>query len=543
VKKKYKFSIHGKPLYPHIKLTRERFPRLLITRILSNDDAEYFGAFLNRSNARMLIDFLNRTFKLRSCEIDVDGSFNYPCTMYYKRRCLAPCVADLIGEPDYTEMVGFVRLFLLNERGWLRDSLSTKIQIASDELDFETAAKWRDILSAVEEYWADTRHAVWLDGTSDTFHIRSSNDGLDVFLTSQKGRRVLGERVFSFAGVTEAEGEQVLADVIEQFYKFHAPKEIRVSQDFAGRTKLARALSKKFGRRVPIVLLNEKNQKVSTDLAIYRSSAELDVRRSTISKSARELMAEMKRIFAPPKMPRRISAVDVSHISGTNQVAAAIAWENGRSISNAAEYLLSESSSELETLREFVKQRYDRVTSNTPELLLIDGGRSQLNAALAQISLPSIYIISAVKPQGEHSEVSHFLTAERRIEFDPTSDAHRLLQRLRDEAHEFANAVHRDTRDFANFYEIANILPSLKETERHKMLLQFGSLAEIVKSGRAESAKIIGEKGAELAAKDIDDYKSGNPTQIKPLVVPIRFQEEHGAADDLRPIQTQILKR
>lgn len=93
-----KFSIAGTLLYPHIKLTRERFPRVLGTRLPDDAEAEYFGAFLNRTNARMLIDFLVRTFRLRSCQIKIDGGFNYPCTEYYRRRCLAPCAADLCGE-------------------------------------------------------------------------------------------------------------------------------------------------------------------------------------------------------------------------------------------------------------------------------------------------------------------------------------------------------------------------------------------------------------------------------------------------------------
>ena len=129
---KHKFSIAGKPLYPHIKLTREPFPRVLATRIIADDDAEYFGAFLNRTNARMLLDFLNRTFRLRSCDIEVDGSFNYPCTMHYKRRCIAPCVRDLANSEDYEEIVGLVRLFLLNDRPLFRSVLSSRIADASD---------------------------------------------------------------------------------------------------------------------------------------------------------------------------------------------------------------------------------------------------------------------------------------------------------------------------------------------------------------------------------------------------------------------------
>ncbi len=531
-KSRFKYSLEGKPLYPHIKLTSERFPRLLATRIIVKDDAEYFGAFLNRTNARMLIDFLNRTFKLRSCDIPIDGSFNYPCTMYYKKRCLAPCVAELIDEVSYGEIVGLVRMFLSNKRGLLSDLLNTRIRILSNVLYFEAAAKWRDILVAVEGYWACTRYAVWLDGTSDTFYARESEVGLDIFLISQKGRRVLGERVFSFKGAHLSDAGDALTAVAEQFYRFHAPKEVRMDRDFPERLDLQKKLSTKFGRSIPIRILNEKNRKVSSVLAIYRSSAELYVKRSIISKEPKELMRELKSIFSLAKIPKLITAVDVSHISGTNQVAASIVWENGRTVSSDARYLLSDSNSELGALGEFVGQMFQSDSRKEPELLLIDGGRSQLNTALSQITADNISVISAVKPPGEHSEVSHFLTATRRIEFDPSNDAHRLLQRLRDEAHDYSNAVHRDTRDFANFYEAVNVLPSLKETERQRLLVHFGSIAAIIASNAKELVALLGAEKADAATTDIENYKTGFARRIRPLVVPIRFHDENGATDD-----------
>ncbi len=545
-KSKFKYSLEGEPLYPHIKLTSERFPRLLATRIIANEDAEYFGAFLNRTNARMLIDFLNRTFKLRSCDIEIDGSFNYPCTMFYKKRCLAPCIADLIDEPSYGEMVGLVRLFLANERGLLSDLLNTRIRISSNDLDYEAAAKWRDILVAVEEYWEDTRHAVWLDGSSDTFYASETEHGLDIFIITQKGRRVLGERIFSFEGANETDFGAVVSDVIEQFYKFHAPKEIRLDRDFPQRSEVQTKLSSKFGRPVPIRILNEKNRKVSSELAINRSRAELDVKRSIISKPPKELMREFKNIFSLAKIPKRISAVDVSHISGTNQVAASVVWENGRTVSSGARYLLSESSSELETLGEFVGQMFKGDLRKGPELLLIDGGRSHLNVAVSKITDDNISIIAAVKPPGEHFEVSHFLTLNGRLEFDPGSDTHRLLQRLRDEAHDYVNAIHRETRDYAHFYEMVNILPSMTETERQQLLAHFGSSAAVVRLNAEEIARVVGAEKAKDAVTDIENYKSGNASRIHPLVVPVRFQDENGAADNLLPIastQAQVKRR
>ena len=535
--KKHKFSIEGKPLYPHLKLTSERFPRVLATRLIEDDGSEYFGAFLNRTSARMLLDFVNRTFRLRSCEIPVDGSFNYPCTMYYKRRCCAPCVAELCDDAEYAERVNWVRLFLRNERELLREVFLRRIESVAGELDFELASRLRDRIGEIEEYWENTRISPWTENTSDTFEVRHSAAGLDIFLVSQRARRVLGERTFSFPDAGESEAGEALADVIDQFYRFHTPKEIRVSIDFERRREIQKTLSDRSGRKVPISLVTDKNRKTSTEVAVFKSTTELDLGRSIARPSAAELRSEIGRLFGIRKVPELISAVDVSHISGTDQVAAAIAWEDGRPAPHAAEYLLTDTPSEPAALAELIAKR---CSGGRPEIVLVDGGSSQLYAA--SFALPpgsGVFLVGVVKPPGEHSEVSHFLTvAGRRVDFDPASPAMQLMKRLRDEAHEFANAVHRETRDYAPFYEMANIVPSLTEPERHRLLKHFGSSRRVAEAGETELSGLLGREVASIAAGEIEGYRNGTRLRIKPLVVPIRFQAADGASEDLRPISS-----
>jgi len=535
--RKYKFSIEGKPLYPHIKLTRESFPRILATRLIGDDDAEYFGPFLNRSAARVLLDFLNRTFRLRSCEIEIDGSFNYPCTMHYKRRCLAPCVAELMGEAEYDDIVTLLRLFLMGDSELFTATIERHIARLSEDFDYERAAKFRDVLDAVEGYWADPKSTVRPGALSDTYSYRVSDVGLDIFLTTQKGRRVLGERVVTFSGAAAEEAGQAIAETIEQFYRFHAPKEIRVTADIPRRLEIQRNLSSRFGRRVPIVLLKESSRRVSTNLAVQRSSVELDVNRVSVARSPAELMKELKSGFGLRRSPKGITAIDVSHISGTDQVAAAVEWRNGRNISDEADHWFSDGSSELGTLSEFVARRFADGSHTAPHLLLIDGGPAQLKVAAAGVEDLSVSIISAVKPAEQHSQISHFLTADgRRIEYDAGNDSHRLLHRLRDDAHDYANAVHRDTRDFAGFYETVNIAPSLTESERRNLVQHFGSNLRLLAAKEKEIAEIIGKERARAAISDIVRYRSGKTARIRPLVVPTRLQDQDGAADDLRPI-------
>ncbi|MDM7921420.1 MAG: UvrB/UvrC motif-containing protein, partial [Pyrinomonadaceae bacterium] len=487
--------------------------------------------------ARILIDFVNRVFRLRSCELPVDGSFNYPCTMYYKRRCLAPCVSDLCTEKDYAEIVEPVRVFLADEREQFLLMLAAKMDAASEKLDFESAARWRDIQNAAEEYWSNSRTLPWLGGASDTIRTLVSDNGLDLFLVTQKGRRVLGERTYTFPNATSADISDAIADVIEQFYLFHAPREIRVSHPPARRKELQAILRERHGLSVPIVLLNENNQKLLTELAVFRSATDLEVKRSAPVVSAAKISRELRERFSLTVLLRRITAIDVSHIFGTDQTAASVTWENGSMTPDSGEYMLVENAGETAALAALVARRYaDR---KLKELVLIDGGRSQLNAAVRALPPDSnVELISAVKPPGKHSEVSHFLTADgRRIDFDPSSPAMMLLQKLRDEAHDLANAIHREVREFSNVYEWATILPSITESERQRLLAAFSTRAKLLGAEPQRLIELLGPERASVALNDIAAYRQNARPQVRPLVVPVTLQDRNGAADDLRPIE------
>ncbi len=541
--KKPRFSIGGEPLYPHIKLTRERFPRALATRLIENDDAEYFGAFLNRSNARLLLDFLTRTFRLRGCEFDLDGSFNVPCTQYYRRRCLAPCVESLCSETEYSAAVDLIRLFLAHDRELFSKVLTSAIEAAAEAFDFERAAALRDILAEVEAYWADTRHAVWLDGTVDTIEARESSDGLDIFLVSQKGRRVLGERTFTFPGSSIIDAGRAIADVAMQFYRFHTPREIRVSHDLPDRREVEQTLHHRFGREARISMISPEKRRVTADMAVYRSSAELDVKRASPTVTPNAITRELKAALKLKLTPKLITAVDASHISGTGQVVASIDWENGRTIADRAKYVYAEGEGDAASIGAFVENELLKKDLGHPHLILIDGGWAQLKAALGNGAGSNTAIISAVKPPGRHNDISHFLLADgTRIDFDPASAAMLLLQRLRDEAHDYANAIHRDTRDFAAFYTTAGILPWLNERERRLLVAHFGSNARLIKATPDELAKVIGNAKADAAFRDLMRYNVGEAELVRPLIVPLRYQAENGAADDLRPIDLAAKK-
>lgn len=532
-------SLSDQRIYPHLKITDEKFPRLLVTRKIENDSAEYFGAFLPETGVRFFINFLNKLFKLRTCTIEIKGNFDVPCPQFYAKRCLAPCVETLCDEKEYSESVELLRLFLGKRKDILSEKFLEKIDKFAEDFDFESAAEWRDKLTAIENFWKKNEWILWLDDATDNWEIERRDGEIFIFLVTMRGRKNMGKRVFVFEN--KFSDEEVFEEILPEFYRFHAPSEIRVSRDFPARKIFADEISKRENRKVKIVVTNEKNQKKTINRAIERNKHEFDLRNIKPPISTEDLQKEIRRIFRLKNLPKLIEAFDVAHISGTNPVGANAVWENGKFIASEYKFWFFDERSELETLQNSVAARFSKGEKILPDLLLIDGGNSQLNVALKALENfkdRNFFIISAVKPPKRHGEISHFLTENGdKILFESDSDAFRFLQRLRDEAHEAANSVHRTRRDFSHFYELASVLPSLDENSRREILRKFGSINNL-KNTKLENLKADFDlKIAEIIWKDLQNHKSNGGKKIEIPIVPIRYDDPNGDAQNLQPLQ------
>ncbi|MBK6590943.1 MAG: hypothetical protein IPG22_21970 [Acidobacteria bacterium] len=475
--------------YPHLKLTAERFPRLLATRRIEEDGDEYFGAFLTKTAVRILIDLLNKNFRLRSCEIDIDGSFPMPCTQFYRRRCAAPCVASLCSEAEYTEIVGLVRFVLHNNQVLFHKAIGTIIERYSNELEFEEAARYRDMALAIDKFWASDRIQVWLDDTVDTFAVEDTPQGTAIYLVSHRNRRVLARKVFAIDREDYETSDEALARIIDSFYLFHLPREIRVSRDFHGRKALEWRLSDRLDRHAKITVVNPKTKGINAYRGLMLSHDEHELDKAKPLASAEIISAKLRRIFDLESRPMRIEAFDVAHISGTGFVAASAVWVNGRFVSEEYKIQISDLRSEISVLAASVRLALTECRDASvasvppavaggvsapgfksppataggtdpirPDLIVLDGGKPQLNAVLAVVAdIPNRPpIIAAVKPAGKHSSIAAFLTEDGgSVAFDVESPAHNMLLLLRDEAHSLANRIHRDYREMKPFYEAA----------------------------------------------------------------------------------------
>ncbi len=447
----------GANRYPHIKVTNEEFPRALATRRIEQDGDNYYGAFLPKTAARILIDFLNRTFRLRSCDIPIDGRFPVPCTQYFRRRCVAPCVESICSLDEYLRLTELAQLFLANDRERFISNMEMIIGRLSKREDFERAAHYRDIAISVDKFWNEPRKRVWLDDAVDTFDIEENTETATIYLVTHRGRKVLGRKVFVASRESFPTTEKALSFLIEKFYLIHLPKGIRIPIRLPNRAMLEDRLSRRFGRQAKITVSDPVTKGINAVRGYNLSHAEHLLDRAKPVATWKTVALDLKNIFGLRRLPRRIEAFDVAHISGTGFVAASSVWIEGHLQGSLYRFHISNAKSELRSLSDLVAIRLADGQQASPDLILIDGGKAQLNAVISTI-IPGdsmrVPIIAAVKPKQKHSSIAAFLTqAGGSIPFNVDSPSHATLQLLRDEAHDLANRVHRDYREMLPFYE------------------------------------------------------------------------------------------
>ena len=528
-------SIVVENLYPHLKITREKFPRLLVTRRILNEKDDYYGAFLPETGVRILLGMLNKIFRLRSCEIKIDGDFPQPCQMFYEKRCLAPCVAEICSKEEYAEYVEVLNLFLSGNETEFARFLENKISEISENLEYEKAVKWRDILVDSQKISANKKMRLRLDDAVDSFEIEETNENFIVYLVTTRGRKFLGGREFIFAR-ENLTAEIVLSEIIEQFYKFHAPKEIRLTRDFPSRRTLQKFLSEKFARPVKILIVKD-GLNITTKQKIKRTKFESEFEKIGESKSIDEVKSELQIIFSLKKKPVKIEVFDVAHISNQNFVAASVVWKNGEIKPENSNLYIIDEQNELSAMANAVAERLTQ--KSFPDLLVIDGGISQLRAVktvLEHLKIKNIALISAVKPPGKHSEISHFLTSdENKIGFIEGDQTYEILRQLRDEAHNAANQAHRQQRDNRHLFEFEKIFRGFDEGERKKILRSFGSVEKLKNANEKDLINLIGTEKTKRLQQNLIEVSQTEKALAIPIV-PIKFDETGGAAEDLLPI-------
>ncbi|HEV2878979.1 MAG TPA: excinuclease ABC subunit UvrC, partial [Candidatus Eremiobacteraceae bacterium] len=454
--------------YPYLKVTlNELFPRVIFTRKLVRDGSKYFGPFSNAGGLRDVIDLIRKVFPLRTCKFD-DIGINYrrPCLQYHIKRCMAPC-AFLQTKEDYDATVRDVLLFLEGRHGVLVDKLKREMQFASDQLAFEHAARLRNRISDLERVMA-RQEVVWKSQVDMDLIAGAHGQGvssMDVFFV--RGGKLLGQDNFLVEGTEGRSPDEVLAAFVEQFYAASPaiPKEIMLEARIPQMLELERALSSVRGNRVRM-LVPERGQRAEY-MRKVRHNAEQHLadhlaKRDVAEERATAAMEELATSLGLPGLPQRIECYDISHAQGTNVVGSMIVFEDGKAAKNEYRRFKiqgDERNDDVANMQQMLRRRLryltaaalptapgkERKFAKRPSLLLIDGGRSQLNAALdvlEELDLVAVPVAALAK----QFEELYVAGEELPVVLPRNSPALHLVQRIRDEAHRFAVTYHRGLR-------------------------------------------------------------------------------------------------
>jgi excinuclease ABC subunit C len=513
-KPRYNVLLKDDKQYPHLKITNEPFPKVVITRRINKDGAKYFGPFLPANLARRTLDLINRTFQLRTCEIEIDGKLPRPCLEYHIKRCLGPCVKELCTQDEYMESVRDVRLLLEGKNKELADELEQRMWKFSQEDKYELAAKYRDLRQTVIALGEQQKMMTSPDRDVDVFGFYREGARLALQLFTIREGKVIGRREFFWEDLPETEEDwnagEFLSEVLAQYYTTdYVPLEIHVSVDFEDRQVLEKVLSERRQRKVRIITPQRGMKHEFIELVEKNAKISFEQRFRVLMPNTRQLLEELQETLELAHFPERIESFDISNIQGAENVAGIVVYENGKP--NRAEYRRYiiksvEGANDFASMYEAVFRRYRRLLEEQkalPQLVFIDGGKGQLNAAAAAMrdnDLEAITLIGLVKPPKHHNQISHLLIfgrEEHPVMFNLNTPAFRLVQQIRDETHKTAIEFHRKRREKRDFTSELTAIPGVGEKRKTQLLRNFGSITRIAKASVEELSPFVGRKAAQ----------------------------------------------
>ncbi len=523
--KKYqpKFNIRLKDdkSYPYIKVTKNvDFPRVFKTRIVKNDGAEYFGPFADVDAIYKTLDVIKDIFKLRSCkkELDAANPEAKPCLNYHIDKCLGPCIGA-VSKEDYHELIDQVMLFLSGRQEELRKEVEAKMKQAAEERNYEKAARFRDALKAFKKLSESQK--VMTDKNIDqdvVALVEGENDTACTQLLIVRNGRLIGQEYFILQGTEEESESEIMGSFLQQYYQQAAgiPDELLLNTDLAYQELLEERLADIKGKKVIIHQPQKGDKKKMIEMAERNAAQNLkkeDIRSKYEEKRTSGAVEKLGEVLELETPPYHIEGFDISNIQGTDSVASMVVFKNGRpSKKDYRRFKIKtvEGPDDFSSMKEVVERRYARLLredKKLPDLILIDGGKGQLNAAFEVLELLGIEDIPIIGLAKREEEI--FRPGEK----DPITLPHhtptlQLLQRIRDEAHRFAVSYHRKLRSRRLTHSMLDEIPGVGPKRRNALLQYFGSLAKI------REAKIWQLKNVEgvsaKTARKIYDYLREN---------------------------------
>jgi len=513
---RFNIALRDDKSYPYIKVTvQEPFPRVFVTRRLEDDGASYFGPYTDVGAMRRSLNVVKRIFTVRSCNYDMPAQMpERPCLDYYIKRCKAPCILAQ-SQQEYRAMIDEVVLFLSGRPDEVVRRVKERMDLASEELDFERAAELRDALHHLEQMEEPTVVLEVEGGDRDVIgYARDGDDACVTVLRIRGGKLLSREQRF----LTNIDGEDD-ADVLTIFLAGsyvgmqEKARQLLLPFDFPDRELIeqtlpdSRILIPQRGPRRDLIALAEQNARHLLE-ELKLSSMEADER-------AGDPVYELGRELGLQRLPRSLVCFDISTTQGTDTVGSCVWFENGRP--KRSEYRkfkvkTVEGTDDFASIQEVVRRYFERRLNDEkplPDLIVIDGGKGQLSAAhaaIAELALADRPLISLAK----RDEEVFIWGREEPLRLSRRSPGLRLLQQARDEAHRFAVTYNRKRRSMRTVTSELLKVRGIGPVKRRQLLKEFGSVQGVRDASEEAIARLPGFN-AERARKLLESLAATSP--------------------------------
>jgi excinuclease ABC subunit C len=513
---RFNIALRDDKSYPYIKITaQEPFPRVFVTRRLEDDGASYFGPYTDVGAMRRSLNVVKRIFTVRSCNYDMPAQMpERPCLDYYIKQCKAPCILAQ-SQQDYRSMIDEVVLFLSGRSDEVVRRVKERMDLASEQLDFERAAELRDVLRHLEGMEEPTVVLEVEGGDRDVIGYARDGDDACVTVLRIRGGKLLSREQRFLENIEGEDDSDVIAIFLAGSYVSmqERARQLLLPFDFPDRELIEQALPDsrilipQRGPRRDLIALAEQNARHLLE-ELKLSSMEAEER-------AGDPVYELGRELGLQRLPRSLVCFDISTTQGTDTVGSCVWFENGRP--KRSEYRkfkvkTVEGTDDFASIHEVVHRYFDRRVRDEkalPDLIVIDGGKGQLSAAhaaLVELGLPDRPLISLAKREEE----IFIWGREESLKLSRRSPGLRLLQQARDEAHRFAVTYNRKRRSMRTVTSELLKVPGIGPVKRRQLLQEFGSVQGVRDAGEEAIAKLPGFN-AERARKLLASLAATSP--------------------------------
>src|SRR5262245_62087056 len=507
----YNIRLRDDKNHPYLKLTlAEEYPRLYVVRRPGEDGNVYGGPYIPASLGRKTAGLVRKLFGIRSCKEMLNGRRPRPCLQYQIKRCLAPCVAEVCALDRYRQSCEDARLFLEGRTEEVVRRLRVEMEAAAGDDRFEEAASLRDQVRALERLEMPQKITTTDLEERDLFAACVEGKRAAVQVFSVRDGKVVAREGYLLDRL--AEPERVLSAAIQQFYAAgkYVPREVLVPSDIPDRELLEAWLSKRRGTLVRIRIPQRGEKFRLLDLVVRNARLAFDLEWKHPRRQSQEILRALRDLLDLEVEPHRIECFDISNIQGSDIVASMVCFEDG--LSKKSDYRkfrlrgVQGTPDDFASMREVVGRRYRRLLEEgkeLPDLILIDGGKGQLSAAmeaLAELGLGHQPIASLAKQE----ELLFLPGREEPVRLPHSSPVLQLVQRVRDEAHRFAIGFHRKTRSKRTMHSALDDIPGVGPAKRRKLLTAFGSLRGVRGASLEELRASVGATTAARIRAHLD---------------------------------------